>query len=210
MIDWNAIEQKALKSPPNRKPHNWLTKRIKSTTMKMADEIGKEVENEIQQATQSGLSLPSLSNGGELPSRVYKVRKEEPIDRVICLLVSQGYTDSEISEKIGIPIGQVAQTKKQPWAQEIIKKLLDAAGSRVIKSLLNEGALDSAKLLVKIVRDEKAPLSLRAKEANGILDRIIGSAPIVTINGNVDLSQMSDAELSKLAAQDQVIQLPPE
>jgi len=130
------------------------------------------------------------------PQHILKV--EQPHHRVICYLAAQGDTNTEIAEKTGFTTAMVANTKKQPWAQELIAQLIGESGEKAVKQVLRGAAVDAAEVLVDIMNgsiDDVKPAE-RAKAANAILDRLYGTAPQIIKTGKIDPSTMSDEELA--------------
>jgi len=130
----------------------------------------------------------------------YVLKKEEPQHRAICVLACEGFTNKEISEKLGFTPAMVSYVKKQPWALEFMARVQGDMG-RAVKRELTGGALEAAKLLVETVNGNilGAKAGDRIKAANDILNRLYGTAPQLVVHGHqVDPKDLSDEELAKM------------
>ena len=126
----------------------------------------------------------------------YELQKEDAQHRVICYLAAEGYTTSEIADKTGFTTACVAYVKKQPWALDLVAKLIAKHGGAGVKQVLQGAALAAAKTIVDVMDGtiESRP-EVRAKAANDILDRLYGTAPKIMVHSNVDADELSDEEL---------------
>lgn len=167
------------------------------------EQIRSMSDSKAAESTVSPVNPPPGFFGQEdFNKAVYTLQKEEPQHRWICYLAAQGNTTTEIAEITGFTTAMVAYVKKQPWAQQRIAEIQQAAGSKVVRETFQGKAAEIAQVLVDIALDKKASIvhdsQVRARAANSILDRLYGKAPETVRNADVDVNEFSVAELQAI------------
>lgn len=128
----------------------------------------------------------------------YLLQKENPQHRVICYLSAEGKTISEIAEQTGFSKVMVGYVQKQPWAEVLIRKLIQRHGGDQVIATLKSTAQPSIELIRDIIEGNvEADMRLRATMAQQNLDRIYGKAQQTVIHGKVNPSELTDEQLSK-------------
>ena len=130
------------------------------------------------------------------PAHVLK--REEAVHRVICYLAAEGNTNREIADKTGLSPVTIAYVRHQPWAMQMIAKIIQEAGGKAVKNVLQGAALESAKTMITVMRGETSDARScdRIRAAKEILDRLYGTAPALIMHGKVDANELSDEELA--------------
>ena len=155
-----------------------------------------ELESDSKIESDQPEARPFFGQGETRP--VHVLKKEEPQHRMICYLAAQGNTNTEIAELTGFTTAMVANTKKQPWAMQLIAEIQARNGDKEVKNILKGAAADAARTLVDAMHGniEGTKPELRAKVANDILNRLYGTAPQVVRHEKVDPKELSDEELA--------------
>lgn len=165
-------------------------------------------ENSLPQSLPSSPSpTPPGEEGRFFKSRPfdaqYTLQQEQPHHRVICHLAAQGFNNLEIAQQTGYTPVTIAYVKKQPWAEALIRHLIDTEGGEAVRKTLQGSTLTAAKVLQEILegKEENAKVSDKIKAAQLVLDRVYGTAPQTIVHGKVDLEKLPDSELQKIIAQ---------
>jgi ribosomal protein S6 len=128
----------------------------------------------------------------------YVLQKESPQHRVICYLSAEGKTISEIAEQTGFSKPMIGYVQKQPWACDLISKLIQRHGGDQVIATLKATAQPSINLIKDIIEGRvEADMRLRATMAQQNLDRIYGKAQQTVMHGKVDASELTDQDLAK-------------
>lgn len=187
--------------------------------VKFSEMVSPDVLATLNQDTKDENSLPqsipsappqspqSKEGGGFWKSRAfdpqYDLQQEKPEHRIICHLAAQGLNNIEIAAQSGYTPVAVAYIKKQPWAESLIRHLIDTKGGEEVRQTLQVTSVLAAKILKEILegKDENAKTSDKIKAAQITLDRVYGTAPQTIVHGKVDLDNLPDSELQKIIAQ---------
>jgi len=130
-------------------------------------------------------------------SATYNPQKEAPHHRWICNELSLGFTPKEVAERTGFSTVTVQYVRAQPWAQKYIAEMMQKAGRKIVMAELHGAALEAAKHLVASVKGEVAQkASDRSKDCWKLLERCFGAVPQISLNGNIDPNDLTDAELA--------------
>ena len=136
----------------------------------------------------------------------YVLQKEEPQHRMICILAAEGYTNTEIAEKLGFTTAMIAYVKKQPWAMEYVAKV-QGTGAKSVRRILTGAAAAAATVLVDAAEGALSKTHMkdidRIKAANDILNRLFGTAPQLVQHQRIDPKELSDEELIQMMHQAQ-------
>lgn len=134
----------------------------------------------------------------------YDIKSERGEHRVICFLKAQGHSNIEIANKTGFHPVSISNILRQPRAKQLIAEEIARAGRDQIEVMLSSSAADSIQTLLEIRDSAKARASDRANAAKDLLDRFLGKPKqAIDITSRTDASQLSDAELAKIASQGQ-------
>lgn len=131
----------------------------------------------------------------------WTLKREKYEHRLIIYLKCQGFTNREISNKLGFSMYTVNNVIKQPWARAIILTEITKAGRDQVETILQGEALESVLKLVDIRDDEKAPRETQRKAANDLLDRYMGKPNTPITTSHIDPKTLSTAELMRIAKQ---------
>lgn len=134
-------------------------------------------------------------------------QKERPAHRLMAELAAKGYNNKEIAEIVGRTTVNVNNALRQPHSQQtLVNGIRDrvSADEQVVE-VIRSNVVKAVTTLAEIMDDEDAKKSDRIAAAEALLNRRYGK-PNQPINGRgtVDLDQLSDAELVKMAQQDTV------
>jgi DNA-binding MarR family transcriptional regulator len=134
------------------------------------------------------------------------VRSEKPWHRLAILLAGQGFTVTEIAEKLDRTIAWVSLLLRQPWARERLMTEINAAGRSEIEVLLKSagtGAIQRIITLSETAKNEAVKLAANRE----LIDRLLGKAlerVEVTKKPALDLEQVN-RELAVLEEQEKVL-----
>ena len=112
-----------------------------------------------------------LGHGAQMHKRL---KREQPIHRLMVVLKSQGYSNTDISKQLEVAVTTVGNVLSQPWARQRLVALINAAGKDPVAETLRGEVMDSIMALVEVRDNPKAPAAARAGAANSILDRYLG------------------------------------
>lgn len=144
-----------------------------------------------------------LFNNQRKPANV--LLKESPRHRAIVELKATGkYTNKEVAEILGFSPVTVNYVVRQPWAQELLVRLMREEGAserEAVFRLLDGVTIEAVQKQVEILRECENPEVVR-KVSNDILNRTFGTPTQKTevVRGD-DLSKLSDAEISQRLAE---------
>lgn len=129
----------------------------------------------------------------------FVLSEEKPHHRFVCYLKAQGFSNKEICDQTGWSAFFVCNTLKQPWATEMIAKLMAEAGCQGIEAVLKGAAMKAALEMEDLLERAKTEGSLEVerKVRKDMMDRWFGTAAQHVIHTNVDPSTLTDAELAK-------------
>lgn len=129
----------------------------------------------------------------------HTLSEEKPHHRFVCYLKAQGFSNKEICDQTGWSPFMVSNTLKQPWATEMIAKLMAEVGGQGIEAVLKGAAMKAALEMEDLLERAKAEGSLEVerKVRKDMMDRWFGTAAQHVIHTNVDPSSLTDAELAK-------------
>ena len=108
------------------------------------------------------------------PQMHKRLKREQPIHRLMVVLKSQGYSNTDISKQLEVAVTTVGNVLSQPWARQRLVALINAAGKDPVAETLRGEVMDSIMALVEVRDNPKAPAAARAGAANSILDRYLG------------------------------------
>jgi hypothetical protein len=142
----------------------------------------------------------------ENPNRLHNARypevaviHEKPEHRVIIFLKAQGFSNKEIAEQTGYSPVMVSQIVRQPWAQDRILAIIHEAGVDAVQTLLQGAAADAVSRLISEMDNDLARPSERISAAEKLLDRLYGKPNQPIEHRSLNLSEMSDEELARIA-----------
>ena len=132
-------------------------------------------------------------------------KKEGPLHRLIILLKAQGQPNKEIAALLNCTPVTVSLVLRQPWARELLLKLMHDHGEDAIASLLKSTAADSIHTLIELRDDLDVPAAIRRQSASDMLDRFLPKptqkVEVASISLSLDVKQI-DAELAALEAEE--------
>lgn len=130
----------------------------------------------------------------------YVRQQELPWHRIALEKAAKGYTAREIAEALGCSPTAVQDILRQPQYQQTQVNLIrrETDKDQEVLEIIKNNVVTAVKTLKEIMVDEKQSAAYRISAAKELLDRRYGK-PNQPINRNtdVDLSQLSDADLIK-------------
>lgn len=150
-------------------------------------------------------------HGGAEP-RV-ELKSETPHHRAMVYLYLQGMSQREIATRLGFTPVHVSTVLRQPWAREMMAKVLKEEGRSNLATMLSAAAEDSVITVLELRDNPKVPASVRLQAAVNLLDRVLGKPTqrVETANLHVSLPatqedvEALDVELEKLKKEEQRI-----
>lgn len=139
---------------------------------------------------------------GPAYSPSYLLQHEQPTHRLMCVMLSQGYSIAEIAQELQVSTRAVQNLKCQPWAVKYVGELIEKAGAKTLQAQLAAGIPKAVDILMKSV-DEANSLGLkpehRIKAGHDFLSRLYGNAPQVHKHIEGDGSDCTTEELLAIA-----------
>jgi len=134
----------------------------------------------------------------------YVRQQELPWHRIALEKAAKGFTAREIADELGCSPTAVQDILRQPQYQQTQTELIkrEADEDREVYEVIKTNVVSAVKTLKDIMNDKNQSAAYRIAACKELLDRRYGK-PNQPMNRNtdVDLSQLSDAELTKLAFQ---------
>src|SRR6266403_3543013 len=144
----------------------------------------------------------SRQGAKDYSEKVYRVKQENPRQRLVLELAAKGKTNKEIAQITGYAPETVGALLRQPATQQTLVNEIRRTADRVdeeVLEIIKIGCLKSAKRLLSIIESDNPPKSASAhiSAANTFLERRYGKAnQPINAGGCVDLNNLSDAELA--------------
>ena len=169
-------------------------------------ELFTSPSNENQLPPSTWQTQPDFETIPYYNSKPYSVppgyKRENPRQREVIRLLTEGYTNKEAAAEVGYSPVSVSSIKRQDWAQEQMARIQTQAGVAQVAVVLQGAALDAAKTISSIANGAaKDATMLKLKAAQDILNRVLGCAPQLVKHGKIEASELTDAELAKIAVQ---------
>jgi transcriptional regulator with XRE-family HTH domain len=146
-----------------------------------------------------GLFNPKLPN--------LAIIHEKPEHRVILYMKAEGYTNSEVADRLGMSVAWISQVTRQPWFQLRLMEELKRAGRGGLMDFLKVQAESSLYTLVDL-RDRAESEQVRATCAINLLDRFLGkpvqrSEVRMEVKKTAEEVQAIDVEWKRLEEEEQ-------
>lgn len=126
-----------------------------------------------------------------------ELQREKPWHRLAVRLKATGMTDVEIAQELDVTPAAVRIAYKQPWASDMLLRLLHQTGDQAIKRL-HDAAEEAAQTLIHVMQTAENKETQR-KAANDILDRKYGKPNQPYSVAEKAADQYTDEELAKMA-----------
>jgi len=134
----------------------------------------------------------------------YEILAEKPEHRLVIILKSQGYSNTEIATYTGYQRVHINAILRQPWARARLLDILQGKEQDPAEVLLRASVLDNITTLIQVRDDEGSGAQARIAASNSLLDRYLGK-PLQRVEAaskhTLDVSSI-DAELAKLTAEE--------
>lgn len=104
------------------------------------------------------------------------VQEEKPWHRHAALLYMKGYQVKQIAEETGYCTTTVSQLLHSPRFNVLVATLIERNGGKDLIESFKTDAAEAHNVLVSILHNDKAALSLRAKVATDMIERVYGKA----------------------------------
>ena len=129
----------------------------------------------------------------------YPRARENPRDRRICELSTQGYTNKEIATAMEMSVQAVSNILRQPFSRKYMIERVQQSANAEIKAALEKAAPEAVQRVIELAETARGTeLGFKADQA--LLDRYMGKATQPLSVEPKDFDKLSDAELEKISA----------
>jgi len=139
---------------------------------------------------------------GELPIRSSApnliINEESPLSRTIVLLLASGYTQTQVAKQLGCSISHVSQTARQPWAQEMLAKMVLEGTEELLLRRFAQEIPVALQAYVEIFSSRTNKPSDRTSAATAFLDRFLGKPTQKIVNQKAPDLKEDEMELTDL------------
>jgi hypothetical protein len=128
----------------------------------------------------------------------YVPKKEQPAHRLMVCMAANGFTITEIAEKMQRTVSSVSTVLRQPWARARLTAMMQEAGMDELQRLIKQEASGAIIRIVARAKDKAVDPGVRQRADEYLGNRYLGKPKETVEVSTKPLDKLTDAELTSI------------